>query len=310
MLALLSFVLPLTYGQDVLLDIQGHRGARGLKPENTLPSFETALDLGVNTLELDLHLTRDHVVVVWHDDRITNDKCYLMGDVDAPNPDSLIYQGDKLLISQLTWEQVQAYRCDRNPDPAQFAEQSTTPTVIAGDNYGIPSLAMVFDFVEQYSRSEEKTQAQRANAADIRFNIETKRKPDNPKAIDDGFDGETLGIFEQEILNIIDTHHLFDQVIIQSFDHRSLQVIHQENLPITLAALTTRYIPDFALLIEQGASIWSPNYRDLTPDLINEAHSIGLRVIPWTVNERETMDMLIAWGIDGIITDYPNHLLE
>jgi glycerophosphoryl diester phosphodiesterase len=293
-------------------DVQGHRGARGLKPENTLPAFETALDLQVTTLEMDLHFTSDGMVVVWHDERITNDKCGLNPDVaaDTPDPDSPTVEDDLLLISALTWEQVQAYRCDRNPEPGRFPQQNSDPTALTGDYYGIVRLDDIFTFVETYALSEEKTEAQRENASRIRFNIETKRDPDHPGYIGDDFDGEHPGAFELAILDIIDAHDLQARVIIQSFDHRSLWAVHSVNSTMMLAALTTRTRPNLGDIAENGASIWSPNAQDLTPALLQQAHDLGLRVIPWTVNEEGEMRCLIEMGVDGLITDHPDRLLD
>jgi len=293
-------------------DIEGHRGARGLKPENTLPAFETALDLGVTTLELDLHLTADNEVVIWHDDHIESNKCGLDPDVDADvrDPDSLIKWGDALSISQLTYAQIKAFLCDRNPDPDSFIEQNKGVTLLARDDYHILSLAELFEFVESYSQADEKSEAQRANAAQVQFNIETKRKPDSPKAINDDFDGENPGIFELEILKVVEQYGLKDRVIIQSFDHRSLWAIRSINADIRLAALTTGGNADITGMAKRGANIWSPRYTDLTPALITKAHNVGLLVIPWTVNDVKDMGELIEMGVDGIISDRPDILLN
>ena len=293
------------------LDVQGHRGARGLKPENTLPAFETALDLQVTTLELDLHFTLDAVVVVWHDDRIGSDKCGLdpTAPDGVPDPDSLISQVPRLSISALTWEQLQAYRCDRNPEPLRFPDQNNAATQLAGDDFHIPNLEEVFAFVETYAQSAEKNEAQRAAAAGIRFNVETKRKPNDAGAIGDDFNGEKVGAFELAILDLIARYGLQDRIVIQSFEHRSLWAVHAENNHIRLAALTTRIQPDLANLAARGALIWSPDARDLTPTLLQAAHGLGMQVIPWTVNEVGAMRRLIAMGVDGIITDRPDVLL-
>ncbi|HUF38683.1 MAG TPA: glycerophosphodiester phosphodiesterase family protein [Anaerolineales bacterium] len=291
-------------------DIQGHRGARGLKPENTLPAFETALDLLVTTLELDLHLTADGVVVVWHDPKIEAAKCRLdpEASVEAPDPDSLIFQGEALLISRLTFDQLQAYTCDRNPDRGDFPDQDSATAPLAGDDYGIVSLAELLDFVEVYSRSPEKTEVQRANAAQVHFNVETKRRPDHPEYINDGFDGRTAGPFERGILDLVVARGLTARFIIQSFDHRSLWAVRAETEDIRLAALTAGGEPTPAAYAEKGAAIWSPSHRDLTSDRMAEAHSAGLLVIPWTVNDTETMRALIEQGVDGLISDRPDLL--
>ena len=311
-----STVLQISYAQDTPIelpdgfDIEGHRGARGLKPENTLPAFETALDLGVTTLELDLHFTADEVVVIWHDDVIESDKCRLDPDtaIDVPDPD------ESPFISQLTFEQIQAYRCDRNPVPDQFPDQNHEATALAGDNYHMLSLEALFDFVEMYAESEDKSEAQRENAQRVQFNIETKRKPDNPQAINDGFDGVNAGAFELAILELVEKRNLVDRVIIQSFDHRSLWAVRAENESIRLAVLTFGTRPPLADFATYDVAIWSPYYGDLTPDLmrtINISPRLkDVQLIPWTVNDECTARSLIDQGVDGIISDFPDMLLN
>jgi glycerophosphoryl diester phosphodiesterase len=292
-------------------DVQGHRGARGLAPENTLPAFETALDLGVTTLELDLHLTADGELVIWHDDTVVAEKCGL--DAMAapplpPDPDQVTTEGDALMMRQLSMDQLRRYLCDRNPDPGQFPQQRPTATDLAGDNYRMTTLRELFDFVARYAESTRKTPAQREQAARVLFNVETKRKPDNPAAIGDDFDGTNPGEFERRLVALIEEYGLEERVIVQSFDHRSLQAVAQLNPTIQLAALTAggRAVEAYAAL---GATIWSPRYRDLTPDLLTRAQSAGLRVIPWTVNDPDDMRRLVNLGVDGIITDRPDLLL-
>lgn len=272
--------------------MQGHRGARGLRPENTLPGFELALDLLVDTLEMDLHLSRDDVVVVWHDPLIDSGKC----DVDGV-----------VRIRDLTVEQLGRVRCDRNPDPDRFPDQVAEPGDVAGDDYTIPTLAQVFELAASYSTDNRKTADQRANAAGVRFNIETKRDPANPGAIGDGFDGETMGIFEAAVVEAITTAGLLDRVTVQSFDHRSLRAIHAAHSDVTLAALTRRGdLPDFSALAQSGAAIWSPDHRSVDATTLAAAHDAGLLVIPWTVNNPDDMEQLLTLGVDGIITDRPD----
>lgn len=293
-------------------DVQGHRGARGLKPENTLPAFETALDLGVTTLELDLHLTADGVVVVWHDAYIDKTKCGLGAEAEAgiPDPDDASVAKNTLMISALTFDQLQGYKCDRNPDAERFPLQDNVATTLAGDDFGIVSLGKLFEFVENYGRSEMKSEAQRVNAARVHTNLETKRKPDEPETINDGFDGENPGLFEVAILEQIDEYGLAERSVIQSFDHRSLWSVHSVDDSIRLAALTTRGRPDFVDYAAAGVDIWSPDYRVLTAALVEEAQEAGLLVIPWTVNEPALMEALIGMGVDGLISDRPDLLIE
>ncbi len=295
------------------IDAQGHRGARGLKPENTLPAFETALDLGIDTLELDLHYSKDGVVIIGHDDQIDSDKCRLDPDsnIDTPDPNSLVKWGDDLLISQLTLEQLKAYQCDQNPDEEQFPQQSNAPTLLAGNDYRPVTLEELFAFVEAYSQSEEKSEAQRNNATQVQFNIETKRKENSPKGINDGFDGQNPGPFELEILRLIAEYGIEDRVIIQSFDLRSLWAIRTVNDTIRLAALSSQAgSADLPAMAENGATIWSPKYSTLTEALVSKAHKLGLLVIPWTVNDPDDMGDMLEMGVDGLISDRPDILLE
>lgn len=297
-------------GED--LDVQGHRGSRGLKPENTLPAFETALDLGVSTLELDLHFTADGQVVVWHDPIIDKEKCRLVDDAppDIPDPDDVLAPDEDRLIARLNRAELEWYRCDRNPSEAKYPEQSAEPTALAGDDYRIVTLGELFDFVDVYATDAGKTADQRSTAVAVEFNIETKRKPDNPETIGDGFDGDNAGPFELAILTEIVERGLIDRVVIQSFDHRSLWAVRSENETIRLAALSVRDRVDAADLAARGASIWSPNLDAVNRDSVEQAHDAGLEVIPWTVNDRTDMADLIALGVDGLITDRPDLLLD
>ena len=290
------------------LDIQGHRGARGLQPENTLPSFETALDIGVSTLEFDLHFTADGDVAVWHDAIISPTKCGLAsGAPDTePDPDDATTAEEDLMIRSLNAAQLDNYRCDRNPDPSRFPDQTTNATALAGGDYSIVTLEELLDFVAAYAKSDAKTDEQRASASSVFLNMETKRKPKAPETIGDGFDGVNAGPFELRILEIIAERGLEEQVIIQSFDYRSLWAIHLQNPTLRLAALSKGGAVDFEDIAERGASIWSSDYNDVTESTLDAAHRAGLEVIPWTVNEPAQMDRLEQLGVDGLITDRPD----
>lgn len=290
-------------------DAQGHRGARGLLPENTLPSFEASLDLGVTTLELDLHFSQDGHVMIWHDPIIDNEKCRLPDGTpnDTPDPRNPIR---RIFISQQPAEVIQRYQCDLNPDEDRFPNQTAQAMPLAGNNYHIPTLTELFEFVDAYAQNENKTELQRMNAAQVQFNIETKRVPDSPENIGDGFTGGEAGPFELAILTLVESYGLENRVIIQSFDHRSLQTIRAINSDIRLAALTTRGADNVKVYNGYGFDIWSPRASDLTPELLEEAQSLGLLVIPWTINDTAEMATLIEMGVDGIITDRPDLLLQ
>lgn len=289
-------------------DIQGHRGARGLRPENTLPGFETALDLGVTTLELDLHLSADDRLIVWHDDAVPAEKCRLdplPSGPAAPDPDDPATPPAALMIRRLTAAQLHQYVCDRNPDPQAFPDQESVATSLAGDDYRIITLGDLLDFVARYAEAPGKSESQRANAGRVQFNMETKRKPDRPDAIGDDFDGQHPGLFEQALVALLQERGLVERTVLQSFDHRSLWAAHTLEPNLRLAALTTRPL-DVTALAAQGASILSPRASIVTPTLIEQAHAAGLLVIPWTVNRPEQMRQLMDMGVDGIISDRPD----
>lgn len=286
------------------LDVQGHRGARGLQPENTLPAFEVALDIGVTTLELDLHFTADGEVVVWHDPVVLQEKC----ERGQASPGAVELVGEPA-VAAISLEDLKAFTCNKNPDRDRFPDQAAAPTELAGDNYAIVTLAELFDFVAEYSQSDLKTEEQQATARKVHFNIETKRVPDQPATINDGFDGTNPGPFETTILSVIADKGLDGRVTIQSFDHRSLRAIRSVDGSIQLAALTRRNEP-FESEFATFAQIWSPDFRSLSASSLNEAQAAGMLVIPWTVNETGDMTRLIDLGVNGIITDRPDLLIQ
>ena len=292
-------------------DVQGHRGARGLKPENTLPSFETALDLGVSTLELDLHFSEDGDVVVWHDPIIDSAKCGLKPGAPAhiPDPDDPSTPEDALAVRSLTTEALRWFDCSRNPDRDAFPDQDAEPTMLAGDDFGIVTLDILIDFVERYASAASKTDVQRQSAVVVGYNVETKRGFGNPSAIDDGFDGTNPGPFELRLLEVIESRGIRDRVVVQSFIRESLEAIQLVDPGIRLAVLTFGGDADPAGYARLGASVWSPKASSINERRLNEAFAAGLLVIPWTVNSPEEVEALINAGVDGVITDRPDLIL-
>ncbi len=283
-------------------DVQGHRGARGIRPENTLPSFEAALDAGVSTLELDVHLSADDIPVIWHDPRVDSTKCRGT-DSSLPSAD------EEPLVRDLTAAQLATYICDLNPNPGTYPDQTADSGDIAGDSYGIATLQDLFEMVSRYAASDSVTQDQRSNAGTVLFNIELKRDPRNPNSIGDSFDGTNPAEFETALADSVTAWGYEDRVIVQSFDHRSLWALHTLAPSIRLASLTFEDIPDLADLAIAGASIWSPRHSMLSADLVAAATEAGLDVIPWTVNKQDDVCALLAMGTAGIITDRPDLVL-
>jgi len=294
-------------GKDVkTFDLQGHRGARGLRPENTLAGFEFALELGVSTLELDCAVTADGVVVVSHDPVL--------------NPDHTRDEQGRFLdsagppIATLTWAQLQRYDVGRLRPGTSYAARLPDQQAVDGER--IPRLADVFALAR--SRGDN----------DVRFNVETKLSPDQPAL--------TLPPepFAQAVVAAVRSAGLESRTTIQSFDWRTLSIVRRIAPEIATVALTDQRpgddtiqagrpgpspwlggldIDDFGgsvpkLVHASGARVWSPNYLDLDARLVGEARALGLAVVPWTVNEPSEMRHVLKLGVDGMISDRPDLL--
>ena len=302
---LIPFVLLLAAPANAF-DLQGHRGARGLAPENTLAAFETALAIGVTTLELDLAMTKDNVLVISHDRTLNPDH--------TRGPDGKFLEREGPAIRSLTLAEIQRHDVGRLKPGSAYA--ASFPEQRAVDGARIPALAELFDLVR------------RAGAGHVRFNIETKITPTSGAGTPDP---ET---FAAAFATAVRAAGLTARVSMQSFDWRTLAALKHiapeiERVCLTVEALnfdTVRRgepgaspwlaglnIDDVAgsvprLVAAAGCATWSPLHRNAKPDDVAAAKALGLKVIPWTVNERADMERLIALGVNGIITDYPDRL--
>ncbi len=297
-------------------ELQGHRGARGLKPENTLPAFERAIDVGVTTIETDVHLTSDHVLVLYHDARISESLCRLTPGADAPDPVT------HPLISSLTQAQLGAYRADRNPDLLRFPEQSLELPLLSRsyaeqrqrDAYRPPPLSDLFAFTEAYAgdlgASTGKTDEQRERARYVRFDLELKRVPFYPALINDAFEGDAPGLLEELVVQTIQGARMVQRTTIRSFDHRCVRAVRRLEPRLTTAVLIAETAPVSPARLAQDAQaqIYCPDFRFLDLAQVQQAHAEGVRVIPWTVNHLDDWIRLLEWGVDGMTTDYPDRL--
>lgn len=284
-------------------DLQGHRGARGLAPENTVAGFARALQIGVTTLELDLAMTKDGAIVVSHD-------LHLNADITR-GPDGKFLSGPGPAIRSLTFDDLQRYDVGRLKPGSAYAARFPGQQPVDGAR--IPALTEVFALVR------------RAEAHHIRFNIETKLTPAS------GADPET---FARAVAARVQETGLAERVTVQSFDWRTLAIMRKIAPDIERACLTIEAddedniqrgkpgpspwtagldIDDFGgsvprLVQAAGCSVWSPYFRNVTVDTLKEAKTLGLKTIPWTVNEPADMQRLIGMGVDGLISDYPDRL--
>jgi len=278
------------------IDLQGHRGARGLAPENTLAGFRRAMAEGVATLELDIGLTRDGVAVVHHDDAlnpaIARDASG--GWLDTPR-----------LLSSLSLGELAAFDVGRLRPDSAYA--SRYPRQEAHDGERIPTLEALLAL------------AGTGGAPTLRLNIETKVSPLTPNRT------AAPEAMVEAVLQAAERHGMRQRISLQSFDWRTLAVMRRLAPDVPTVYLTVRQswldnidprwnaglkLADHGsiprMIKAAGGSAWSPYFGDLTPTDLAEARSLGLKVIVWTVNAPDDIDRMLAMGVDGLITDYPD----
>jgi glycerophosphoryl diester phosphodiesterase len=288
-------------------DLQGHRGARGLVPENTLAAFAMALEIGVTTLETDLAVTSDGVLVLSHDPVL--------------NPDIVRGADGRWLsalgpaINTLTFAELERFDVGRIDPSSRYARQF--PGQKPADGERIPALVELFELVRRAGKG-------------VRFNIETKVSPDKPAQSPDP------DTFARLLVEAIRAARLSSRATIQSFDWRTLLAAKKLAPEIETVCLTDpstlRDKSDGAgrtpspwlagldpadhggsiprLVKAAGCGSWSPSFSELTPALVEEAHGLALKVVPWTINARDDMARIIDMKADGLITDYPDRARE
>ena len=276
-------------------DLQAHAGGRGQATGESIPAFAKSLELGVSTLELDINVTKDHQPLVWHDSIIEPQQCSDTGPAFAGDG-SYPYVGKP--VHDLTLAQIHTLDCGK-PDN-QFPDAE----VLRGNR--IATLPDVFALADSYH-------------ADVRYNIETKVAADRPAISADPQE------FVDVVLAAVRAAGKVDRVEIQSFDWRTLPLVHRAEPSIPLSALWSdqTWVPDSPWLAGVnsavvgdpvigatlvGANILSPDYSLVDKPLVDRAHALGLSVIPWTVDDAGDMRAQIADGVDGLITNYPARL--
>lgn len=299
---LFAIALALAAGAAQAFDLQGHRGARGLAPENTLPSFERALALGVTTLELDIAVTKDGVLVISHDPVLNPDL--------ARDTSGSYLERRGPVIHSITWAQLQTYDVGRIKPGTEYARQF--PDQQPADGTRIPRLKDLFDLVK---RSGDDT---------VRFAIETKLSPNAPS------ETPAPEPFARAVVDEIRKAGMAGRSQILSFDWRTLQVVQMiaPEIPTVYLTIQRRFdniaagrpegspwtagfqyrdygsIPK--MIKAAGGRYWSVYFGDLEPSLVKEAQSLGLKVLAWTVNDPAVMARMLDYGVDGLITDRPD----
>lgn len=285
-------------------DVQGHRGARGLLPENTLPSFQKALDLGVTTIECDMAVTKDGVVVIYHD-------LWLNPDITR-GPDGKFLEARGPAIAELTYAELQKYDVGRIKPGTDYAK--TFADQVPVDGTRIPKLSDLFDLVKKSGNTK------------VGFDCETKVNPRQRAATIDPVEFTKLAIAE------IRKAGMQHRTMVQSFDWSTLQQIQKEAPEIKTMFLTSagsvRFSPQEGAspwlagftpekhgsvpkaVKAAGGKIWAPNHETLDAALLAEARGLGLTVIPWTINDVPTINRVLDLGVDGIISDRPDLVIE
>lgn len=292
-------------------DLQGHRGARGLCPENTLPSFEAALDLGVTSIETDVQLTADGVPVLCHDPFLSD---AIFRPVGPAAPDL----SRRPLLATVTLAQLRELAADRNPDKRRFPDQSATLTPLAAafareagiHSFTPPTLGDLFAFVAACARQPRQTEAQRAAAARLVFDLELKHFPFPERRLGVPTDPTGAGPLEYQTVAAVREAGLVGRTRVRSFDHRAVRAIKrlEPGLETGVLIAGTTPVDPVGLVRAAGADWYGPEYVSLDRPQVDELHAAGIRVLPWTVNDPDEMRALIAWGVDGITTDFPDRL--
>jgi glycerophosphoryl diester phosphodiesterase len=273
-----TFKLPIGF------DKQGHRGCRGLMPENTLAAFKKAIDLNVTTLEFDVVITKDGIPLVSHEP-------FFNHEITTKSNGQPVEESEEksLNIYKMLFAETQGFDVGLKTHPRFLQQQKIAATK--------PSLDDALTLIKQYCATQGKK---------VPFlNIETKLQPAtdliyHPKPAE----------FVDAVLNVVNKHNLLQQTIVQSFDARTLQYIHSRNITVQTALLVedTDTVPIKTQLEQLGflPSIYSPHYSLVNASLVQYCHSNNIKLIPWTVNDLPTIKKLVALHVDGIITDYPN----
>jgi len=281
-LALLAFLTLSAAAQQRPPDIQGHRGCRGLMPENTIPAMRRALDLGVTTLEMDIAISQDKQVLLSHDPFMNADFVYRPDGQPIAKSDE-----QNLRLYSLPYAEIRRYDVGSHGNP-KFPRQQKLLTYK-------PLLAEVIDSAEAHAR--------RTHRPAPYYNIETKTTPAG-----DGVAHPAPEEFVRLLLAVIAKKGIQQRVIIQSFDPRTLEVVHRTQ-PKLRTALLVENQDDLTKNLGRLSfvpTIYSPKYQLVNKELVQACHQLSVQVIPWTVNTPVELAKLLQLQVDGFITDYPD----
>jgi len=275
-----------TLNQQYTFDLQGHRGCRGLLPENTIPAFKKAVELGVTTLELDVVISKDEQVIVSHEP-------FFHHHITTLSDGTLLTEENekKHKVFEKTYAEIKEYDVGLKPHP-NFKDQN---------NLAVhkPSLVDMVKAIEPYAKSLGK--------ADIRYNIELKRRPE----WDNSF-LPSVNNFVDLVLNTVKQLGIADRTTLQCFDIETLQILKakETSMPLVYLVANQNTIEKNIELLGFAPDIYSPHFKMVNHPVVDYCKKNEILLVPWTVNETVEMKRLIQLKVDGIITDYPDRLIS
>lgn len=283
---LFTLLLPLV-SQAQNFDIQGHRGCRGLLPENTIEAMKKAIDLGVTTIEMDVVISKDKQVLLSHEPFLSHEIC-----LDKNNNEITSSNEHSYNSYTMNYDEIKSCDCGSKTHP-RFLEQQKLKTYK-------PLLSEVIDFTENYI-------AKNYPGRKIQYNIETKSDPKG-----DNIYHPLPEQFVDLLIAVIQSKNITERVYIQSFDVRTLQHLHKKypEFKTVLLVENKMSINKNLKLLGFSPDVYSPEFILLDAKKVKELQKKGIKVIPWTINKKEDMQKIIDFGVDGLITDYPDRYFE
>ncbi|MCH8486780.1 MAG: glycerophosphodiester phosphodiesterase [Candidatus Cyclonatronum sp.] len=267
-------------------DLQGHRGARGILPENTIPSLLVALDFPITTLEFDVVVSADSLIVLSHEPWFHHEI--------SSHPDGRPVAPEEALglnMFQMTYDEISRFDVGLRGH-VRFPEQQ--PMAVSK-----PLMRDAILAVEAHLAETGRTP--------VFYNIETKSNPE-------GYNLYTPEphVFAELLYMELEALGVLDRVFIQSFDVATLQAMREidPTMPLVLLVENERGLDRNLEQLGFIPEVYSPNFTLIDTELVNRVHGMGMRLVPWTINQKEDMIRLTQMGVDGLITDYPNRAAE
>lgn len=271
---------------DSGFNLHGHRGCRGLMPENTIPAFIKAVDLGAKTLEMDVAVSAEGELIASHEPYFSADIC-----LDPLGNEFSEHRAHEFRILDMKYSEIEQFDCGSKPNP-RFPDQ-------ASFRVSKPRVADLIDAVDDHCRIN--------NLPLPCYNFELKSRPE----WDDYFTPPPA-VFAKIMYGLIQEKNLSNRSIVQSFDVRMLQEYNMLEPGFYGALLVDNNLSPEDNLVKLGFTppIYSPNYVLVTQELVDWCHERDMKIYPWTVNEIQAMQLMLDMGVDGLITDYPDRFAE